>query len=73
MQGSLMTFGESQRVAWAIHNTAASKARTAGACWQCSAEIGCRATDKAELSRRTRNDYVMHAECEKRIQRGSQK
>ena len=62
-----MTFADSQKLAWGIHLAAQGKAKKAGACWRCSAEAGCRATDKAGLSRRARNDYQMHEVCAQRI------
>ena len=67
----MLTFAESQKLSWSIHNTAAGKAKQAGACWQCCAEVGCRATDAAGLARRERIDYLMHTECLARIARGS--
>jgi hypothetical protein len=69
MTGSLLTFRESQERAWSVHQGAALPARAAGACWQCSAEAGCTATDAAGLSVRERVPFRMHAECEKRIAR----
>lgn len=68
----MMTLLDSQRLAWSIHNAAAKAAKTAGACWQCCAEAGCRATDAAGISRREHIDYRMHAECSARIARGAQ-
>lgn len=62
-----MTFADSQKLSWGIHNAAAAKAKSVGACWRCCAEAGCRATDKAGLSRRTENKYEMHPMCAQRI------
>jgi hypothetical protein len=70
MTGTQTTFRESQSRAWQVHQAAAVPARAAGACWQCSAEEGCKATDAAGLSVRERVPFRMHAECEKRIARG---
>lgn len=67
-----MTFAESQKLSWSIHNTAAGKAKQAGACWQCCAEAGCRATDAAGLGMRPepRPVRIIHPECARRIARG---
>jgi hypothetical protein len=59
------------RAAWAVHNAAASKARQVGACWQCCAEVGCRATDAAGMFSGPRVVVQMHAGCAVRIARGS--
>lgn len=67
MTGSLMTAKESQALAWSIHNAAANKAKAAGACWQCCAEAGCRATDAAGLDRRNGSGFRMHPGCMKRL------
>lgn len=67
-----MTFADSQKLAWGIHNAAQGKAKKAGACWRCCVEAGCRATDAAGISRREHIDYRMHAECSARIARCAQ-
>lgn len=64
-----MTLANSQKLSWNIHNAAARKARASGACWQCCAEAGCRATDAAGIARREGGAVEMHAECARRIER----
>lgn len=57
------------RAQWAQHQAAAVSARAAGACWQCCAEAGMRATDGVGMTPRLFQE-VMHPECAKRIERG---
>jgi hypothetical protein len=50
------------------HSTAARSARAAGACWQCCAEMGCRATDRPGNEQdEARTPFKMHLGCMERI------
>ena len=49
---------------WAAHQAAAAPAKQAGACWQCCAEVGCRATDGPDEKCKR---FLMHPECIRRI------
>lgn len=56
------------RAAWRVHNAAEASARKVGACWQCSKEYGCRATDMAGMAvDPDRKPFEMHLECAKKI------
>lgn len=64
---TMLTFADPQKLFWSIHNAAANKAKISGACWQCCAEAGCRATDAAGLDRRKGIGFRMHPGCMKRL------
>ena len=48
---------------WKVHAAAKREAEAAGACWQCAAEMGCRATDAPGEKR----GVELHLECAKNL------
>ena len=48
---------------WKVHAAAKREAEAAGACWQCAAEMGCRATDAPGEKR----GVELYPGCEKKI------
>lgn len=67
----LLAHSESKAL-WEKHNAAAKSARAAGACWQCCAEMGCRATDRPGNEQdEARVPVKLHLGCMERIARAT--